>query len=94
MTEINYWQILERLVTPYARHMISTYGWVAEDKKLCAHFGVPTWWLRNHCGRDTRSHRIQLKKLEEKGLVISFKQSENQILWWPVGLIDKIKGNQ
>jgi len=91
MTEINYVELLEGMVTDYCKNMINTYGWTNEDVKLCEHFGVSTTRIGRKYGYPTAQHRIALKKLEKEGKVISSKQSQNQILWWPVGMLQKIR---
>ena len=62
-----------------------------DENFCCRHHGVPTWHLRCELGYPTSNHRLALKKLEKEGRVISYKQCENQILWWPVGLLQEIK---
>lgn len=87
--EIDYIQELKNRIHPNT-------GWIraiadqVDEEFCCRYHGVPTWHLRSKLGYPTSSHRIALKKLEKEGKVISYKQQENQILWWPVGYLQEI----
>lgn len=61
-----------------------------DEEFCCRHYGLSTYLLGRKIGHPSSTHRHALKKLEKQGKVISYKQQENQILWWPVGLLAEI----
>lgn len=91
---IDYVEALKRIVL--AREWTVTHlKSVAEkvdEEFCCKHYGISTSVLGLKLGYPTSTHRIALRKLEKEGKVISYKQQENQILWWPVGLLAEIVG--
>lgn len=88
--EVDYVQALKDHVGQWSIDHLKKVGNQVDEEFCCKHHGIPTWHLRSKLGYPTSTHRNALKKLEKQGVVRSYKQQENQILWWPVGFLEEI----
>jgi len=87
---IDYLAVIKSRVKQWERDHIKQISEKIDDAFCCKWHGIPTWHLRCELGYPTSLHRAALKKLEKEGKVIYHKQSENQLLWWPVGFLEEI----